>query len=228
MVFIVLLALALVGVALVPETASRPAIRPPYRPQRVRVPRESRARFFLAGGTAFAAFSVLGLFTSLAPVVVAGQLHITSRAVAGLVVFATFAAAALSQLAVRPLAVRAQVLLGAVLLSGGIAILAITVTASLGLWAFVVGGIVAGAGAGVVFKAALAVAGALAPASNRGEVLAGIFLLGYLGLTVPVVGIGVATLSVSLSAALVGFAAVIIAIALATALPLVGALRRVV
>lgn len=227
-VFIVLLALALVGVALVPETASRPAIRPPYRPQRVRVPRESRARFFLAGGTAFAAFSVLGLFTSLAPVVVAGQLHITSRAVAGLVVFATFAAAALSQLAVRPLAVRAQVLLGAVLLSGGIAILAITVTASLGLWAFVVGGIVAGAGAGVVFKAALAVAGALAPASNRGEVLAGIFLLGYLGLTVPVVGIGVATLSVSLSAALVGFAAVIIAIALATALPLVGALRRVV
>jgi hypothetical protein len=228
LVFVVLLALAFVGVALVPETASRPATRPPYRPQRVRVPRESRARFFLAGGTAFAAFSVLGLFTSLAPVVVAGQLHITSRAVAGLVVFATFAAAALSQVAVRPLAVRAQVLLGAVLLSGGIAILAVTVTASLGLWPFVVGGIIAGAGAGVVFKAALAVAGALAPASNRGEVLAGIFLLGYLGLTLPVVGIGVATLAVSLSAALVGFAAVIIAIALATALPLVAALRRAV
>ncbi|WP_121369990.1 MFS transporter [Frondihabitans australicus] len=225
-VFAVLLVLALVGVALVPETAQRPAVRPPYRPQRVRVPAAARARFFLAGGTAFAAFSVLGLFTSLAPIVVAGQLHITSRAVAGLVVFVTFAAAALSQVVVRPLGLRAQVGLGAALLAVGIAVLAVTVVGSLGLAAFVAGGILSGAGAGVTFKAALAVAGSLTPASNRGEVLAGIFLLGYIGLTVPVVGIGVATLAVSLSAALVGFAAVIVALALATALPLVAALRR--
>ena len=52
------------------------------------------------------------------------------------------------------------------------------------------------------------------------------FLIGYLGLTLPVVGIGVATLSVALTTALAGFAVVIIAIALATAIPLAGALRR--
>jgi hypothetical protein len=225
-VFLVLLVLAFAGIALVPETAVRPAARAPYRPQRVSVPRESRGRFLLAGGIAFAAFSVLGLFTSLAPVVVSGQLGITSRAVAGLVVFVTFAAAAVSQIAVRPLGVRAQVVLGALLLVVGIALLAVTVVATLGFAAFVVGGIVAGGGAGTLFKAALAVAGSLASAANRGEVLAGIFLLGYVGLTVPVVGIGVATLSVSLAAALVGFAVIIIAIALATAIPLAAGLRR--
>lgn len=225
-VFLVLLAVAFAGLAIVPETAVRPPVRPAYRPQRVRVPRASRGRFFLAGGTAFAAFSVLGLFTSLAPIFVAGQLHITSRAVAGVVVFLTFAAAAAAQIAVRSLSVRGQIALGAVLLVLGIATLAVVVVTVGGIAVFVAGGIVSGAGAGTLFKAALAVAGALAPAANRGEVLAGIFLLGYVGLTVPVVGIGVATLSVSLAAALVGFAAVIITIALATAIPLIITLRR--
>ena len=225
-VFIVLLVLAFIGIALVPETATRPDVRRAYRPQRISVPRESRGRFLLAGGIAFAAFSVLGLFTSLAPIVVSGQLQITSKAVAGLIVFATFAAAAVSQIAVRPLGVRAQIVLGAVLLVVGIALLAVTVVASAGLALFVIGGVIAGGGAGTLFKAALAVAGSLASAANRGEVLAGIFLLGYVGLTVPVVGIGVATLSVSLAAALVGFAVIIIVIALATALPLIASLRR--
>jgi hypothetical protein len=80
--------------------------------------------------------------------------------------------------------------------------------------------VLSGAGAGLLFKAALAVGGSLADAAHRGEVLAGIFLSGYIGLTVPVVGLGVATLSVSLPAALIGFTTVIIAVTAATALPL--------
>lgn len=225
-VFLGLLVVAFIGVALVRETATLPAVRPAYRPQRVRVPRASRNRFFLAGGIAFVAFSVLGLFTSLAPIFVSGQLHITSRATAGLVVFLTFASAALCQIAVRALSVRAQVALGAVLLIVGLAVVAVVVVTVGGLGFFFVGGILSGAGAGALFKSALAVAGSLAEPANRGEVLAGIFLLGYVGLTLPVVGIGVATLSVSPAAALVGFAAVIIGITLLTALPLLAGLRR--
>ena len=226
-VFLVLLVLAFAAIVLVPETAVRPAVRPAYRPQRMRVPRQSRGRFFLAGGIAFAAFSVLGLFASLAPVFLSGQLHSTSLATAGVVVFIAFAAAALSQIAVRPLSTSTQVALGTVLLVAGIAVLAVVVVTVSGLGFFVVGGIVSGAGAGPLFKAALAVAGSLAKAANRGEVLAGIFPIGYIGLTVPVVGIGVATLSVSLAAALVGFAAVIIAVALLTAIPLLAGLGAV-
>jgi hypothetical protein len=225
-VFLVLLVMAFVGVALVPETASVRQRRPAYRPQRVQVPSAARGRFFLAGGIAFAAFSVLGLTTSLAPVFVSGQLGIQSRAVAGAVVFATFAAAALAQIVVRSLGVRGQVASGALSLALGIAILATVVVTHGNLAFFFLGGVVSGAGAGVLFKAALAVGGSLAESANRGEVLAGIFLAAYLGLAVPVVGLGVATLTVSLTAALVGFVGVIIVITVATALPLLARLGR--
>jgi len=225
-VFLALLVLSFVGLALVPETASRPEVRPQYRPQRVRVPHDSRAQFFLAGGAAFVAFAVVGLFTALAPVFVSGQLHITSRATAGAVVFVTFAAAALAQIGVRPLTVRAQVALGTALLVLGIASLAVVVVTVGGLGYFFLGGVVSGAGAGTLFKASLAVAGSLAEAASRGEVLAGIFLFGYVGLTVPVVGIGVATLSVSLATAFLGFAVCIITLALLTCVPLLAGLRR--
>lgn len=168
---------------------------------------------------------MVGLFSSLAPVFVSGQLHITSRATVGLVVFVTFTAAAAAQVGVRPFGVRARIALGTVLLCAGIVVLTVVVVTAGSLPAFVAGGLVCGAGGGTLFGAALAVAGALSDPAHRGEVLAGIFLFGYVGLTVPVVGIGVATLSVSLSSALIGFAVVIVAVALLASVPLLVALR---
>jgi hypothetical protein len=52
---------------------------------------------------------------------------------------------------------------------------------------------VTGAGAGLVFQGALAAAGSTAPPAARAEVLAGYFLGAYVGLSVPVVALGVAT-----------------------------------
>ncbi|MGR7001975.1 MFS transporter [Yinghuangia aomiensis] len=48
--------------------------------------------------------------------------------------------------------------------------------------------------------------------ATRGETLAGLFLAGYLGVAVPVLGMGVATLYVSSQVALLGFAAVMLAL----------------
>jgi MFS family permease len=56
---------------------------------------------------------------------------------------------------------------------------------------FFVAGIVSGAGVGLVFGSAIGVAATLAPAGRRGEVLAGMFLWAYAGLTIPVVAVGV-------------------------------------
>jgi hypothetical protein len=58
---------------------------------------------------------------------------------------------------------------------------------------FVVGGVLTGAGAGLVFRGALVAAGAAALPESRAEVLSGFFLGAYVGLSVPVVGLGVAT-----------------------------------
>jgi hypothetical protein len=71
---------------------------------------------------------------------------------------------------------------------------------------FLVGTAFAGAGAGAVFRATLSTAIAVSTADHRAEALAGLFLAGYLGLSFPVVGLGVALEYVSPRAALLGFA----------------------
>lgn len=79
------------------------------------------------------------------------------------------------------------------------------------------GGVVAGAGAGAAFRGLVATVIAITPAAARGEGLAGLFLGAYLGLVVPVVGLGVATLWVSMQAAVLGLAVVLAAVLAASA-----------
>jgi MFS family permease len=64
-------------------------------------------------------------------------------------------------------------------------------TASLAL--FLVGGAVAGGGAGMLFKAAVGAVAEMAAPEVRGEALAGLFLIGYFGLIGPALGLGIAT-----------------------------------
>jgi hypothetical protein len=220
-VFFGLLLVAAIGMFFVPETVKRPAKLPHYRPQQVRIPKFARGEYFSAAGLAFAGLAVLGLFTAIAPVFVAGELHITSRIVGGLVVFATFASAAVLQIGVRRLSQRAAVIIGVSLyVLGFVSIVVGVLLVSLPL--FVVGGILAGGAAGVLFSSAIGAGASLADAKNRGEALAGIFLAGYIGLAVPVVGIGAVTLAISLPVAMIGFSVLVVSIAVIAAVVFLG------
>ena len=190
-VFLIILAVAAVAVALVPETVERAEERPAYRPQRISLPAESRGAFSAAAVAAFAGFAVFGLFTSLAPSVLAGTLHQTSHLLAGAVPFAVFAASALSQIVFARLSGRAQLVLALVLMLLGLGGLAAGVLMA-SLAVFVVSGVLAGAGVGLQFRSAIAAAASLAAPERRGEVLAAIFLIAYIGLALPVLLVGVA------------------------------------
>ncbi|HEX3791984.1 MAG TPA: MFS transporter [Pseudonocardiaceae bacterium] len=186
-----LLVLAIL-VAVSPETATRPQPTPRWRPQRIAVPGHARRMFFAATAAGLAAFAVFGVFNSLAPTFLAGTLHQTSHALAGAVAFAAFAAGALAQIALSRAGTTVTLKSGPLLLIPGLALLAA------GMWLpslllFVIGGVVTGAGGGLVFRGALAAAGATAPPESRAEVLSGYFLGAYIGLSLPVVGLGIAT-----------------------------------
>jgi MFS family permease len=186
-----LLVLALL-VAASPETADRPEPTPRWRPQRIAVPAHARPTFFAATAGGLASFAVFGVFNSLAPSFLAGTLHETSHAVAGAMAFVVFASGALAQMALGPLDLRQMLRIGSYLLITGLGLLVA------GMWlpslaVFVVGGVVTGAGGGLVFRGALTVAGSTSPHGARAEVLAGYFLGAYIGLSVPVVALGVAT-----------------------------------
>lgn len=185
-VFAVLLLTGLAAIALTPETVAWPESRPRYHPQRVRVPDRARPAFFAALIT----FAVFGLFTALTPLVLR-DLHAASLIVTGISVFLVFGAAALAQIVFARLDTRTQLRVGLVLLAVGLVVLTTSVwTASLPV--FLVAGAVSGAAAGTAFKGSVSTVLPLAGPQQRGEILAGLFLAAYLGLSVPVLGLGLA------------------------------------
>ena len=188
-------ALVVLAVAVVrsPETVRRPDPRPVYRPQRIAVPSQGRGTFFAATFAAMAAFAVYGVFNSLVPSFLAGTLHETSHAVAGAVAFAAFAAGALAQIAQARVPNRTLLRRSIPTIVVGLGLLAGAMWAG-ELVMFVIGGVITGAGAGMVFKGSLAAAVSVAPDNSRAEVLSGFFLGAYVGLSIPVVGLGVATM----------------------------------
>ncbi len=179
-------------IAFAPETASRPDPRPAWRPQRVAIPAHARGTFFAATGAAAAAFAVYGVFNSLMPGFLAGTMHETSYAAAGAVAFSAFAAGAVAQIALGRAGIARTLTVAVPVLVAGLALF------TLGMWlpslpVFVIGGIATGAGGGLVFRGSLVAAASTAPPQSRAEVLAGFFLGAYIGLSVPVIALGVAT-----------------------------------
>jgi MFS family permease len=179
-------------VALAPETVTQPDPQPTWRPQRVAIPAHARGTFFAATGAAAAALAVYGVFNSLMPGFLAGTMHQTSYAVAGAVAFSAFAAGAVAQIALGAASTATTLRVSIPVLLAGLALF------SAGMWlpslpVFVIGGILTGAGGGLVFRGSLVAAAGTAPPESRAEVLAGFFLGGFIGLSAPVIALGIAT-----------------------------------
>lgn len=208
-IFLVLLVLCALSIALVPETVVATHRR--YRPQRVSVPVAARRQYFTVAAGAFTAFALFGLFTSLTPKLLAASVGTSSAVVAGAVSCVVFVFGVVSQLGSGRLTVERQLSVGVGGLLGGVAVLlAAGVAGSLVL--FVVAGALGGVGAGLLFKGAMGSAARLADPAAKGEAAAGIFLAGYLGLTVPIMGLGAAARYVPLTTGLTAFCLVILAV----------------
>jgi MFS family permease len=210
MLFAVLVGVGAIAAALAPETVTPPSPRPAYHPQRIAVPPHARTPFFGAAAGGAASLAAFGLFTSLAPTFLAGTLHQTSHVLAGIPAFTAFLAAVLAQIAASSWEVRRLLATGMATLSGGIALVVLaTWLPSLAL--FLVGGAVAGAGAGLLFKGGIVTVTVVADPERRAEVLAGFFLAGYVGISVPVLGLGLLGQFVEPRIGLLAFAGLLLA-----------------
>ncbi|MDX8147836.1 MFS transporter [Lentzea sp. BCCO 10_0061] len=206
-VLAVLLVASIAAVALTPETVVRKRVS--YRPQRISADHGDRTGYVAAAAGAFSAFAVFGVFTSVSPGFVAGQLHHPSRLLAGLVVFLVFGGAALAQTVTGGLSLSVRRALGL----GGQAIGVLLVVAGMHATSFplfLVGGAVAGIGAGVQFKASIGAVSAMAAPEKRGEALATLFFIAYLGLSVPSLSIGLATRYLAPTTVMAWFAGVLL------------------
>jgi MFS family permease len=184
------------------------------RVQRLRVPAEMRSVFARAALAAVAGFAVLGLFTAVVPAFLGQMLGIEDRAVVGLVVFAVFAASTVGQVLLARVLHRAALLAGGGGLLAGMGLLALGLAVS-SLPLVVAGGVVAGLGHGVSFRAGLAAVNEAAPAAQRSEVASSFFVVAYVALSLPVVGLGLLAEVAGLRAAGLIFTAAVAALAAA-------------
>jgi hypothetical protein len=201
----------------VPETS------PPHsgalRIRRPRVPAEIRGAFIRVGLTGAAVWAVAaGLFLAVMPSY-AGELVLRSDNLAflALVTALVLVSSCAAQLVVRQGAPPAEAqATGLTLLALGLLALVLAAPADSPAL-LIVGTVSAGAGHGLAFLAAQDNLTRIAPAEERGEISAAFYVCIYLGVSVPVIGIGVLADVATLFTAVAIFAAVTGAGALAIA-----------
>jgi hypothetical protein len=183
--FIGLGALALVGLAAAPETGTP----------------NSHAKATLAvaaiPGTAaaatIAAFSATGLFAGLSGSFLATTFDRPSHALAGATLFLVFSSGVLSQLATGKLRAPRVLALGVTSMLAGVALIVTAVRLSTpSLVLFLVGGALIGAGAGLVFKGTTGIVLDAAAPEERVAMTSTLIITALFGLSIPVVGAGVA------------------------------------
>lgn len=206
-----LLVPALVAVGLMDEPGQADG-RLRLRLQAMTVPAELRASFARAALAGFAGFAVLGLFTAVSPAFLAEVLHERSHILLGGVVFAVFAASTVGQASLARVPARVALPLGCGALLAGMAILALGLAVS-SLTLLVIGGVVAGFGQGLSFRAALGTLNAQAPAESRAAVASSFFTVAYVAISIPVIGEGLLAQAVGLRAAGLVFAGVVAGLA---------------
>jgi MFS family permease len=199
-----------------PERRERPP--EPWRPQWPRVPRELRIPFLRVSLTAGTVWATLALFLSIVPSYAEALLRTRSlallAAIATLALVASFAAQVVAGR--RQGSRRRDQAVGCALLALGLAGLAgAAPTGSLALLA--AGAVVAGVGHGFAFLAAQEELNGLAPAERRGEVTAAFIACIYFLVAGFVVASGLLALRFSLDTSVEVVAAVLLAVALATA-----------
>jgi MFS family permease len=176
---------------LVPETVTVRR-RPTLRFAGLGVPERGRDEFIAASVAAFAAFALLGLFSSLVPGFIGGVLHQTSHAVQGGVVFLLMAVGTVTQILLSRFNGRRVVLSGLGLFLAALALI-LAALAQAEMVLFLAGTVVGGVAVGAIFLGGLATANRLAPPGRRGHVISAFFVACYAGLIIPVVGVGVLT-----------------------------------
>jgi MFS family permease len=191
LLFVALGAVALTGVAAAPETgASVPQAATDNRPAGPR--RKARLPVPAAAAT-IAAFAASGLFAGLSGLFLATTLHHPSHALSGATLFVVFSAGVASQLATNRLQASRVLVLGMLSMVVGLVLLVVAVqlpAPSLAL--FLIGGALIGAGAGAVYKGTTGLVLEATEPENRVAMTSQLVIAVFVGLSVPVIGAGVA------------------------------------
>ena len=218
LIFALLLAAATLGTMAAPEGRVVPLPRPWYHPQRLAAPHGARSQFTAALVGALVSFTVFGVFAGLSAAFLAGPLHRSSPALAGLSVCIAFGVGSLTQVLAIAWSVRRLLATGIPFLIAGLgAVVTAPWVSPPSLLLFLLGAGLVGVGSGALFRGTLTLVVSTAPSDDRAGAVATLFAVGYMGISLPVVGAGVALQFVSFKVTILAFgAAIVVGILLAS------------
>jgi hypothetical protein len=222
-VFIALMVIGAISVSLSPETVDL-ALPTAARAPKFVLRHAQNTVFIGAAAVAFCSFAIFGLFSSVGSLIVHSELHESSPFIWGLAGFLVLGVSALAQTLFAKLAVVRMLVLGLIGVPVGMALVVIALYHP-SLTLYLLGSAIAGAGAGLLFKAALSVAITTAQPGSTAGVLAMFFVIAYLGLGPAPVLLTAATHLISSRSALIVFSAVILAVSVIAARLQAAALR---
>jgi hypothetical protein len=159
---------------------------------RVSVPRQARATFAIAAPCLIAVWALSGLYQSLGPSLAAQVTGSRDLLWGGLLVFLLTGVAAAATAAFHGLTPRTAMLTGCLVMLAGLAVTFAAITTTTAA-AFLAGTAVAGAGTGLALLGVNRSLIPLAPPAQRAGLIAAIFIINFLGLSIPALIAGVAT-----------------------------------
>ncbi len=184
-------AVTLMGLTTAPETGA-----PPPRKGSGAQPTRKRPSARLpvpAAAATLAAFAANGLFAGLSGLFLATTLRHPSHALSGATLFLVFSAGVVSQLATGTWRASRVLALGTLFMLVGLTLLVVSVRLSTpSLAMFLIAGALIGAGAGAVFKGTTGIVLEASAPEDRVAMTSALLIALFVGLSVPVVGAGIA------------------------------------
>lgn len=221
---IVLLIPAFIGIWLMPEPIKNKQSFQ-IKVQKLSVPSNIRGTFIYAVIPVFVGFSMLGLFTAISPNFLGEILNIQNKAIIGVTVFLVFCASTVGQLLFKQKSDYNVLMLGSATLIVGVILVGI----SLPLGSYVlllIGAIVSGFGQAFSFRAGLSTVNTVSPSDKQGEITSAFFTIAYVAISIPVVGVGLLQLGLSVQGAGIVFSIIVVVLAIISLLLLLANYKK--
>ena len=180
------------------------------------VPNLARMPFARACAVGTVGWAVTGLFLSIIPSYVRSMTGNNNLALAGVSSGLVLLVAALVQLPAARIEAHQLQWIGPVILAAGLGIL-LGAGASRSLPLVIISALIAGAGHGLAYLGAIRQANKLAPKRNRAAVISAFYVASYLGVGIPMVGVGLLAAATSTITAVDIFAVVGLVVSIAVA-----------
>jgi MFS family permease len=209
---IVLLIPAFIGIWLMPEPIqNKQSFR--IKVQKLSVPANIRGTFIYAVIPVFVGFSMLGLFTAISPNFLGDILDIQNKAIIGLTVFLVFCASTVGQLILKQKSDYSVLMLGSATLIVGVILVGVSLLLS-SYVLLLIGAIVSGLGQAFSFRAGLSTVNSVSPQDKQAEITSTFFTIAYIAISIPVVGVGLLQLGLSIQGAGLTFSIIVALLAI--------------